>query len=142
MSNTSSGWRLRPDQTGILLDRCLEHRLESELAKIPLIRAVGLADMYGAAAAPSLPDTAFLADAGNHGWQVWTQNFKMWRVDDERQAIIDNGTHVFSLASAQLLPVGKAFVFGRWWTSMNRRSRRPGPCFWRLHANRIQRDQA
>lgn len=137
-----NGWALRPDEVGILLDRCVGDQLAREFDKIKGIRARSLADMYGAAVAPDLEDVAFLRDAGTHGWMVLTQNPKMWFVPRERETIQQHGTHVFCLASAQLPAVAKGFVFGVRFNSIKRRhTGRPDACFWRMHSDRpIKKD--
>lgn len=142
MSATFSGWSKRPDQIGVLIDRCIDHRLGLEMRRIPGLRAASLAEMYGDEAAQHMADVEFLAEAGHHGWQVWTQNPAMWRVDAERNAIINNGTQVFCIANPQLTTLGKGFVFGRHILSIRRRSQRPTPCFWRLYHMESKKDLA
>lgn len=99
-----------------------------------------LSDAYGLTVAFTVPDEIFLAEAGHHGWIVLTQNFRMWRVAAERQAIVDNGTRVFSLANAQLTSIGKGLVFGRHLLSILRRAKRQDACFWRLYTDRTIKD--
>lgn len=136
MSVNSRGWHLRPDQAGILLDRCVGDTAARELIRVPKLRVLTLDDAYGAGAGEHVPDSQFLADAGRHHWMVWTQNPRMWHVPHEREAIEMHDTHVFCLASAQHLPVGKGFVFGRHFLSLRRRHGGGGPCFWRLYPGR------
>lgn len=99
-----------------------------------------LSDAYGREAALTVPDEVFLAEAGGQGWIVWTQNFRMWRVSAERQAIVDNGTKVFSLANAQHTSIGKGLIFGRHLLTIKRRAKRPDACFWRLYADSTRKD--
>lgn len=136
MSGIVTGWSKPPKHVGILIDRSIDHRLAREVSKIPFITARGLDDVYCGDPRPSVPDSEWLAEAGQRGWMVWTQNPQIWFVDHERAAIISNRTHVFCLGSAQLVGAGKAFAYGRWWVSMYRRHRRPDPCFWRLYPDR------
>lgn len=86
-------------------------------------------------------DEEWIRDVGANGWIAFTQNFNIWFVDSERRAIEESGARVFSLSTADLPGSFKAIVFGRWWLSMARRTRRPDPCFWRLHLlHDIKRD--
>lgn len=140
MRNNLTGWTKRPNQVGILVDRCIDDRLARVLGSIPRVKALTLSDAYGEAAALTVADEVFLADAGRQGWIVLTQNFKMWRVPAEQRAIVDNGTRVFSLASAQHTSIGKGLVFGRHLLTIMRRAKRPGACFWRLYADRTLKD--
>lgn len=140
MRNNSTGWTKRPNQVGILLDRCVDDRLARVLVAIPRVKAMTLSDAYGLAAAFTVADEVFLADAGRQGWIVLTQNFRMWHVPVERQAIIDNGTKVFSLANAQHTSIGKGLIFGRHLLTIIRRAKRPDACFWRLYADKTRKD--
>ncbi|MGN6413745.1 hypothetical protein [Flexivirga sp.] len=133
---TLRGWSLRPDEVGILLDRCVGDQLAKEFDKLEGIRARCLSDMYGTDAAPHVEDVTFLKDAGVHGWMVLTQNPQMWFVPRERETIERNNTHVFCLASAQLPGVAKGFVFGFRFNSIKKRhASRSEACFWRLHSH-------
>lgn len=136
MNATSNGWKKRPDHVGILLDRSVGDPLAVELAKIPKVTARTLADIYGPEEAQTLADVVFLAEAGQQGWIVLTQDLRMWRNPVEQAVIVDNGTQVFALGSAQLTAVGKGFVIGRRYTSIMRRHRRSGACFWRIYSER------
>lgn len=140
MNDNSTGWTKRPDQVGILLDRCVDDRLAHVLASIPRVKAMTLSDVYGPDAALTVQDEVFLAEAGRQGWIVLTQNFHMWRVPVERKAIVDNGTRVFSLASAQHTSIGKGLIFGRHLLTIVRRAKRPGACFWRLYTAGTRKD--
>ena len=135
MSSSSIGWRLQRNQVGVLLDRCLigEPTKRAVLTLPNNVKVATLDDLYGTGAGGRLPDVQFLEDAGRHGWMIWSQNPKMWRVTHERQVIEDHGAHVFCLARADHLAFTKGLIFGRHYLSMVRRHRRPGPCFWRLN---------
>jgi len=137
LSSSSNGWRLRRNQVGVLLDRCVVGDPQAkELRSLPNLKVLTLDDAYGTGAGERIPDVQFLEDAGRHGWMVWSQNPKMWHVTHERKVIQDWGTHVFSLANAQHLAFAKGFIFGRHYLSVVRRHRRPEPCFWRLYVGR------
>lgn len=137
MSGTSNGWRTpRNTVLAILLDRSIDHRLAAELRRIPGCHAMSLAEMYGDKRAQAMEDVEFIADAGHHGWVVWTQNPKMWQVPSERDQIIKSSTHVFSMGSARMTLSGKGFVLGRHFLSIKRRHLRAGHCFWRIYMDR------
>lgn len=88
-----------------------------------------------------VPDLEWIRDAaGDPRWSVLTQNPRILTVDAEREAIASAGTRVFCLSSATLTNEGKGLFFGRHWLPILRRTRLPGPCFWRLYPDRIKRD--
>ena len=93
-----------------------------------------LTDVYDDA--PNTPDVRFLADAGDAGWSVFTQNWTMFRVPLEWEAIQAHQTKVFTLTNATLTDPGKGLMFGRHLVSIRRRMSKPGPCFWRLYEER------
>ncbi len=101
---------------------------------------MSLADVYGGSGSEAVADETFLQDAGNRGWVVLTQNFRMWRVPAERQAILSSNTRVFSLGKADLPLIAKGLVFGRYFGSIRKRGRREDPCFWRLHLSHVNKD--
>lgn len=128
-------WSGRPRKSiGILVDRSIPAEFADALNKFVGMHARSLAAMYGDQVAMQLEDKDFLADAGSHGWVVFTSNPKMYSVDVERQAVIDNNTKVFSLARTYTKHV-QGLVYGRHLLSVRRRCREPGPCFWTLSSN-------
>lgn len=149
MSGTSTGWRLPRNTAGFLVDRCLTPRLARGVNYLGQARrhvasgaqAAHLEDIYPGRA-EDLTDTEWLRDVGLNEWSALTQDAAILFSDAEYDAIILHSTRVFSLASANLTNEGKGLMFGRWWLPIVRRTTKPGPCFWRLHPDRIQRDIA
>lgn len=62
-----TGWRLRRNTVGVLVDRCVDDNFVRQLNRIPFLAVASLADVYGAAA-DTLDDDVFLAAAGHALW--------------------------------------------------------------------------
>ena len=141
MTSTSSG-RPRPPKGAqiLLVDRCLAPEIAREISKMDGIHGIALAEHYGDDVAQRLTDVAFLAEAGDRGWGVLTQNPRMWQVPDERTCIIEHRTRVFSLDDPNASKTLKGLVLGRHILSIRRRMRRPDPCFWRLRLQHVRKD--
>lgn len=137
MSGVWTGWSKPRRSTAVLLDRCLADPLARDLRGIDGLHVATLADVYGSDCAMGAVDEDFLAEAGRRGWMVWTQDARMAQVATQRQAILDNGTHVFCLGTASASAPGKGFIFGRRYLSIAKRHQRPGPCFWRLYPGQV-----
>lgn len=93
------GGRPRPRKTDqiLLVDRCLAPEVADEISKMDGLYGIALKEHYGDQTAQQLADVTFLAEAGQRGWGVLTQNPRMWQVPQERDCIIESGTRVFSL---------------------------------------------
>jgi hypothetical protein len=100
--STASG-RPRPRKTDLILlvDRCLAPEVAYEISKMDGLYGIPLHEHYGDGAAQRLDDITFLAEAGQRGWGILTQNPRMWQVPQERTCIVDNHTRVFSLGPPQ-----------------------------------------
>lgn len=141
--NTGSG-RPRPrkgDQI-LLVDRCLAPEVAYEICKMDGLHGIPLRDHYGDEAAQGLEDITFLAEAGQRGWGVLTQNPRMWQVPQERTCIVTHRTRVFSLDDPNASKTLKGLVLGRHLLSIRRRLERPDPCFWRLRLQATRKDLA
>lgn len=139
--STASG-RPRPRKTDliVLVDRCLSPEVAYEISKMDGLYGIPLKEQYGDQVAQQLPDVAFLAEAGQRGWGVLTQNPRMWQVPQERSCITDNRTRVFSLDDPNASKTLKGLVLGRYLLSIRRRLRRQDPCFWRLRLQGVRKD--
>lgn len=141
--NTGSG-RPRPRKGDhiLLVDRCLAPEVAYEISKMDGLHAVPLRDQYGDNTAQRLEDVTFLAEAGQRGWGVLTQNPRMWQVPQERSCIIVNHARVFSLDDPNASKTLKGLVLGRHLLSIRRRLHRQDPCFWRIRLQAVRKDLA
>lgn len=141
--NIASG-RPRPRKTDLILlvDRCLAPEVAYEISKMDWLYGLTLHEHYDDDAAQQLEDVTFLAEAGQRGWGVLTQNPRMWQVPQERACIIDNRTRVFSLDDPNASKTLKGLVLGRHLLSVQRRLHRQDPCFWRLRLQAVRKDLA
>jgi PIN like domain len=112
--STASG-RPRPRKTDLILlvDRCLAPEVAYEISKMDGLYGIPLHEHYGDGAAQRLDDITFLAEAGQRGWGILTQNPRMWQVPQERTCIVDNHTRVFSLDDPNASKTLKGLVLGR-----------------------------
>lgn len=85
-------------------------------------------------------DTEWIELVGRRQWVAFTQNPAIWWNEAERSAVREHSARIFCLASAQHLIDTKGVIYGRWWLSIMRRSRRPDPCFWRLDPQATKKD--
>jgi hypothetical protein len=99
---------------------------------------VALTDVY--THAEEVPDVQFLADAGQAGWCVVTQNPRMRFNDPEIDAIRRHATKVFCLTRADYPPVTQGLILGRHIMRFRRRIRGAGGCFWRVSERDPLRD--
>ncbi|NYE01909.1 hypothetical protein BJY21_003093 [Kineosphaera limosa] len=106
------------------------------------LHGIPLRDHYGDEVAQTLADITFLAEAGQRGWGVLTQNPRIWQVPQERTCIVESRTRVFSLDDPNASKTLKGLVLGRHILSIRRRLQRPDPCFWRLRLQAIRKDLA
>jgi hypothetical protein len=90
--------------------------------------------------ARDVSDVTWIADAATHGFVVFTANPAIASVAHERAAIVQHGTKVFCIANVQHTREGRALIYGRYLLAIIRRSKRPGPCFWRLAPDHVTRD--
>ncbi|MFF5325362.1 hypothetical protein ACFY2Y_16790 [Janibacter hoylei] len=136
------GGRPRPRKTDqiLLVDRCLAPEVADEISKMDGLYGIALKEHYGDQAAQQLADVTFLAEAGQRGWGVLTQNPRMWQVPQERDCIIESGTRVFSLDDPNANKTLKGLVLGRHLLSIRRRLKRQDPCFWRLRLQNVRKD--
>lgn len=139
--STASG-RPRPRRTDLILlvDRCLPPEIAHEVSKLDGLYGIPLRDHYGDEVAQQLEDVTFLAEAGQRGWGVLTQNPRMWQVPHERACIVDNGTRVFSLDNPNASKILKGLVLGRRLLSVRRRLKHADACFWRLRLQVVRKD--
>lgn len=139
--NTGSG-RSKPRKTDsiLLVDRCLAPEVAYEVSKMDGLYGIALRDHYGDRDAQQLSDVTFLAEAGEQGWGVLTQNPRMWQVPHERDCITDSRTRVFSLNDPNANKTLKGLVLGRHLLSIRRRLKRQDPCFWRLRLQGVRKD--
>ena len=126
----------------LLVDRCLAPEVAYEISKMDGLYGVPLRDHYGDETAQMLEDVTFLAEAGQRGWGVLTQNPRMWHVPQERSCIVDNRTRVFSLDDPNASKTLKGLVLGRHLLSVRRRLHRPDPSFWRIRLQAVRKDLA
>jgi hypothetical protein len=126
----------------MLVDRCLAPEIALEISKMDGLYGIALAEHYGDQVAQDLADVDFLANAGDAGWGVLTQNPRMWQVPDERNCMLEHRTRVFSLDDPNASKTLKGLVLGRHILSIRRRLRRDAPCFWRLRLQHVRKDLA
>lgn len=137
---------MRPMSTGslkshkptIFLDRCIPPKFADGLRKFGVIVHT-MSDVYGPRA-EKVGDPEWITMVGEQSWIAFTQNPAIWKMDEERQALRKSGARLFCLASAQHDFDTKGLVFGRWWLSIMRRSRRAQPCFWRVDPQNNRKD--
>lgn len=134
--------RPRNNDLIVLVDRCLPPEVAYELTKMDNFYGIPLKDQYGEQDAQQLADVDFLAEAGQWGWGVLTQNPRMWQVPLERDCIVANRTRVFSLDNPNANRTLKGMVLGRHLLSIRRRMRREDPCFWRLRVQDVRKELA
>ncbi len=129
--NTLSG-RPKPRKTDLILlvDRCLAPEVAYEVSKMDGLYGIALRDHYGDQDAQHLADVTFLAEAGQQGWGVLTQNPRMWKVPHERDCITDSRTRVFSLDDPNANKTLKGLVLGRHLSNRARRLRLHLPTNW------------
>lgn len=139
--NTGSG-RPKPRKTDLILlvDRCLPPEVAYEVSKLDGLYGIALRDHYGDTEAQRLSDVTFLAEAGEQGWGVLTQNPRMWQVPHERSCITNSHTRVFSLDDPNANKTLKGLVLGRHILSIRRRLKRQDACFWRLRLQSVRKD--
>jgi hypothetical protein len=125
----------RPRPPQILVDRSLAPKFAAGLTNVGFA-AVHLDDLMPTAEGESIPDVTWIEYVGKHRWIALAVNPDMRKVPLEMDAIRNHGARVFSLGSAQVNLEMRAFIIGRHWASIVRRAQRPGPCFWRLYADR------
>lgn len=98
--------------------------------KFDEIHAVALERCYDDA--EHVQDVQWIADAGEHGWSVITQNFRLPQVQKESAAIQQHGTKVFCLSKADYPAITQGLIVGRNLIRIYRRSQRRPGCFWRI----------
>lgn len=84
-------------------------------------------------------DPEWISMCGQQGLTALSKNPKMCGVDEEKEAIVRNGTLVVHLASATIRPPTATMVFGRHLVSITRWSRDPAPGLWKLYHDRASR---
>lgn len=142
MSTASGRPRPRKSDHILLVDRCLAPEIAIEISKMEGLYGISVREHYGDDAAQQLADVTFLAEAGVRGWGVLTQNPRMWRVPQERAAIVDHHTRVFSLDDPSASKTLKGLVLGRHLLSIRRRLARRDACFWRLRLQAVRKELA
>lgn len=140
MNATSSGRgrRRRPKPVTVFFDRNLGKSLPRALDILPQLKVKHMRDVYPNDG-QEIEDTEWLARAGAEGWVVFTQDARVWQNLDEHEALINNGVRVFCLGTPQATATQKAVCYGRHILPILRRARRPGPCFWRIYPERVDK---
>lgn len=134
---SGSNKRLKPT---ILIDRCLGNTFDRAIRVLsgPAHNLEGLFP----GRSEQVSDVEWIKYAGERGWLCFTQNPRIWGVQHERDALIESGARVFSLANGNYIADAKGVLFGRYWVSITRRSLAPGACFWTLSPEGITRQLA
>lgn len=96
------------------------------------MHAVSLRDLYDDHDAQRVTDVQWIADAGQEGWAALTQNFRISQNPLEREAILRNGTKIYSFPRADWNQTTQGLVVGRNLLRMFRRDQRSDGCFWRI----------
>ncbi len=125
----------RPRKPIFLIDRCLGKSFDRAIRVLgfPILT---LADAFDGRS-EDVEDVEWIRLAGERGWLCLTQNPRIWGVKHEREAILEAGTRVFTLANGNYIADAKGVLFGRRWLSIVRRGARPEPCFWTLSGEGI-----
>lgn len=137
MSATSTGQRKRPNTT-IFIDRSLGKQVAVALRRYGLTVKT-MADVY-----PDdgqyIEDTQWIRECAQNGWVVFTQDAMIRERPKEIGEVRDSGAKLFCLHKQNLTAPTKTLYFGRHVLSIIRRSRRPGPCFWRIRPDATVKD--
>lgn len=120
------------------MDRSLPPTVAHGLDRFDEVHAVALVDVYKHA--EGVPDTQWIADAGDRGWCAVTQNKFIFKSPTEVGAIIGHDTKVFSLARADWPSLTQGLVIGRNFLRILNRTRQSGGCFWRISERDPLRD--
>lgn len=137
-TSTGHGGRQLPKPITVFFDRSLGRSLPRAVALLPFVRVVPMHEVYPHDG-QRIKDTDWLALAGAEGWAVFTQDARIWQNLDERAAVQDHGVRVFCLGMQQATAVQKGVCYGRHILRIARRARRPGPCFWRIYPERVDK---
>ena len=141
MSATSNGRgsrrRHEPSLT-IFCDRSLGKSLPRAIGLLPRVKVIHMHEVYSDDG-QQIEDTDWLARCGAEGWVVFTQDARVWHNLDEREALLEHGVRVFCLGLQQSTNTQKGLLFGRWILPVLRRARKPGPCFWRIYPERVDK---
>lgn len=139
MSDRSTGSaRSRNGVPPILIDRSLGWKFAVGLERFGFA-ATHLDTLMPVPEGEHVEDVTWIEHVGANGWIALCVNPDMYKVRTEMDMIRTSGARVFSLGSAQMCADMKHFVMGRWWLSIVRRSRRAGPCFWRVYLDQPPR---
>ena len=141
MSASSNGrGKRRPRKPAVTLfmDRSLGKSLPLAVGLLPRVKVVRLHNVFGNDG-QHVEDVTWLAEAGAKGWPVFTQDARVWKNLDERAALLEHGVRVFCLGMQQSTNAQKGIVYGRHILPILRRAQKPGPCFWRLYPERVDK---
>lgn len=128
-----AGGSRRSRKLKILLDRCVSPSMAPALRKFGL-SVTTLAEVYGDRA-PHVEDVEWIEWAAKNDHIVLTANPRLVLVPHEVAAVRLHRTKIFSLSQPQHTREGRGLIFGRHLLRIIRRSRKPGPCFWRVSPN-------
>lgn len=87
----------------------------------------------------ALPDTAFLRDAGRHGWVVLTGDATIRRRPHELKVVRDEGVRVFTLPRGNLRGAEQVRRFVESLGAIVHACELPGPFIYWVLAHRIER---
>ncbi len=79
------------------------------------------------------PDVDWLTQAGKEGWTVITQDSKIFRNKDEREALINNKVKCFIIPARSKNTWDQVRGFVSMWEKIRVESRYPGPFVWRFN---------
>ncbi len=137
MSATSTGQR-KPPKTTVFIDRSLGKQVATALRRYGLTVKT-MADVYEDDG-QYIEDTEWIRECASNGWIVFTQDAKIRERPSEIGEVLNSGAKVFCLHQQNLSAPAKTLYYGRHVLSIIRRSRRPGPCFWRIRPEATVKD--
>jgi len=122
----------------VFVDRSLGRIQVPTLLRESGLRLVTLAERYGIPADEEIPDTRWLADAGQRGEVVFMKDARVRYNAAEKLAIVRHGVRCFCLSRQDL---AAQLMANRFLTNLGRIESacvEPGPFVYAVHENRIE----
>jgi hypothetical protein len=128
----------RGTEVCVFVDRCLTTSVAAGLFRLDNVTVAHMNSVYDRP--EDVKDEQWIADTGAAGWVTFTQNFKMWKVENETSAILDHGARVFSLTNAELPIFSQGYVFGANFRRIRNRVKDRTGCLWRISERPPRKD--